>query len=142
NIKVEKELDPSLPKVFVDVGQIQQVLLNIILNAVEAMQDRGTLTIKTLHDAERKQVLLRIRDTGSGMTPQVREKIFEPFFTTKPRGVGTGLGLSIAYGIMQRHKGDILVQSAPGEGSEFTLVLPEGEEMVLADAELAGITQS
>ncbi|HNW58644.1 MAG TPA: [Fe-Fe] hydrogenase large subunit C-terminal domain-containing protein [bacterium] len=141
NIKVEKEIDPDLPKVFVDVGQIQQVLLNIILNAVEAMHDRGTLSLTTVHDAEKKQVLMRIRDTGTGMTPEIRAKIFEPFFTTKARGVGTGLGLSIAYGIMQRHRGDILVQSEPGEGSEFTLVLPEGEEMVMQDTELAGVQQ-
>jgi len=139
NVKVEQDLLPGLPKVFVDIGQIQQVLLNIILNAVEAMHEKGTLIITTTWDPAKQQVLLTIRDTGTGMSPELQARIFEPFFTTKPRGIGTGLGLSIAYGIIQRHHGEILVRSAPGEGSEFTIVLPEAEKMVMTDIELAGI---
>ncbi len=137
NINLEKHLDPDLPQVFVDVGQIQQVLLNIILNAVEAMPEKGTLAITTAWDEEKHRVLLRIRDTGTGMPSEVIGKIFEPFFTTKPRGKGTGLGLSIAYGIIQRHKGDILVQSKVGEGSEFTIVLPAANQMVMSDEAMA-----
>jgi signal transduction histidine kinase/NAD-dependent dihydropyrimidine dehydrogenase PreA subunit len=142
NIRVEKHLDPNLPQVFVDVGQIQQVLLNIILNAVEAMHDKGSLTITTAYEEEKRQVFLRIRDSGSGMPPEVQARIFEPFFTTKPHGVGTGLGLAIALGIIQRHKGDILVRSVVGEGSEFTIILPEGEAVVKSDADFVGITQA
>lgn len=137
NIHVDLDLAESLPKVFVDVGQIQQVLLNIILNAVEAMEERGSLAISTSWDEADKLVLLKIRDTGPGIPADVMDKIFEPFFTTKPRGKGTGLGLSIAYGIIQRHKGEIRVRSIVGEGSEFTILLPAAGEVVMSDATVA-----
>jgi two-component system, NtrC family, sensor kinase len=124
NIQVEQSYESALANVFVDVGQIQQVFLNIILNAVDAMQGRGVLTVKTERAADSAQVRVLIADTGCGMTKEIMDKIFEPFFTTKPRGTGTGLGLAIAYGIVQKHNGDILVQSQVGKGSCFTIELP------------------
>jgi len=124
NIQVVQELSTTLPNVFVDVGQIQQVFLNIILNAADAMDGKGTLTVRSEAATSAGSVLVSFIDTGSGMTPEVMAKIFEPFFTTKPRGQGTGLGLSIAYGIVQKHHGDILVQSQPGQGSTITVKLP------------------
>jgi two-component system, NtrC family, sensor kinase len=124
NIQVEQSYENALPNVFVDVGQIQQVFLNIILNAVDAMQGRGVLSVKTVGAADSTRVRVLIADTGCGMTKEIMEKIFEPFFTTKPRGTGTGLGLAIAYGIVQKHNGDILVQSEVGKGSCFTIELP------------------
>jgi len=124
NIQVVQQLQESLPNVFVDVGQIQQVFLNIILNAADAMNGRGTLSVRSETSPEGDQVLVSFSDTGSGMTPEIISRIFEPFFTTKPRGRGTGLGLAIAYGIVQRHHGDILVASQPGMGSTITVTLP------------------
>ncbi len=129
NIKVVQKLSPGLPQVFVDVGQIQQVLLNIILNAVEAMSGKGDLTISTAMESDGQYISLSIADNGSGMPPEVMDKIFEPFFTTKPRGKGTGLGLAIAYGIIQKHKGEILVKSEEGEGSDFIIRLPVAQKM-------------
>lgn len=124
NIQLEQSYDSQLPNVFADVGQMQQVFLNIILNAIDAMQGRGVLTVKTEQAGETDRVRVRIADTGCGMSKEVMAKIFEPFFTTKPRGTGTGLGLAIAYGIVQKHNGDILVQSQQGAGSCFTIELP------------------
>ena len=124
NIQVVQQLHDSLPNVFVDVGQIQQVFLNIILNAADAMSGKGVLTVRSETSPEGGHVLVSFSDTGSGMTPEIISRIFEPFFTTKPRGRGTGLGLAIAYGIVQRHHGDILVASQPGMGSTITVTLP------------------
>ncbi len=129
NVKVVQNLATGLPQVFVDVGQMQQVLLNIILNAVEAMSGKGELRITTTLEPDGPFIRLAIRDTGTGMSPDIVDKIFEPFFTTKPRGKGTGLGLAIAYGIVQKHKGEILVQSEVGEGSEFIIRLPIAQKM-------------
>nr|HPI73533.1 ATP-binding protein [bacterium] len=124
NIQVVQQLEDSLPNVLVDVGQIQQVFLNIILNAADAMNGRGTLSVRSRTSPEGDCVLVSFTDTGSGMTAEIISRIFEPFFTTKPRGQGTGLGLAIAYGIVQRHHGDILVASQPGMGSTITVKLP------------------
>jgi two-component system, NtrC family, sensor kinase len=124
NIEVKQVFQDSTPNVYADVGQLQQVFLNIILNAADAMNGRGTLTVASESTEDRLWVLVSFTDTGSGMTPEVMEKIFEPFFTTKPRGQGTGLGLSIAYGIVQKHHGEILVKSRPGHGSTITVKLP------------------
>jgi len=132
NIKVEMQLDPELPKVFVDVGQMQQVFLNIILNAVEAMEGKGSLSVSSRVEQQGQQVAITIRDDGPGMTPEVQKKIFDPFFTTKPQGKGTGLGLAIAYGIVQKHKGEIIVESRVGAGSQFTVRLPIAAQMKMA----------
>lgn len=129
NIKLARELEPDLPKVFVDVGQMQQVFLNIILNAAEAMNGKGSLMVKTRYDAQQDLIIVIIQDNGPGMSPDVMKKIFDPFFTTKPRGKGTGLGLAIAYGIVKKHRGDILVESTPGQGAKFLIHLPTAKNM-------------
>jgi two-component system, NtrC family, sensor kinase len=126
NIEVIKDLDPSISKVYADVGQMQQVFLNIILNAVEAMKGKGTLTLTTKN--RQGEVFASIRDSGPGMTADVIKKIFDPFFTTRPQGKGTGLGLAIAYGIVQKHRGKIQVNSQAEKGAEFQIVLPGAEE--------------
>ena len=110
----------------VDIGRVQQVLLNLVVNARDAMPDGGTLRIVTRpveHDGT-PYALIAIEDTGHGIERAVRERMFEPFFTTKGPGVGTGLGLSTVYGIVRQHGGFITVESAPGEGSTFCVYLP------------------
>jgi two-component system, NtrC family, sensor kinase len=121
-IKINREF-ANLPKVTCYASQINQVLMNILSNAAQAIEGSGEIYISTrLHTADK--VAISIRDTGRGMDRATVEKIFDPFFTTKGSGAGTGLGLSISYGVMQKHGGDILVQSQPGKGTEFTLILP------------------
>lgn len=123
-IRIEYDLDPSLPSVLADADQMRQVVLNIVLNAAEAMAGGGGLRVSSRADATAKTVELRFSDTGPGIPDDVRARIFEPFFTTKR--TGTGLGLSIAYGIMERHHGTLQVESARGQGTTFVLILPIG----------------
>ncbi len=135
-IQILYELSSELPPVIADRAQIQQVLLNLFVNAGDAMADKGTLTLGTRRVAAEEipfraytvkpgvYVELTVRDTGLGMTPEVRKRIFEPFFTTKKIGRGTGLGLASAYGIVKSHGGYIDVVSAPGEGATFYVYLP------------------
>ncbi|SFF26686.1 His Kinase A (phospho-acceptor) domain-containing protein [Fontimonas thermophila] len=112
----------QLPPIECSPSQLNQVFLNLITNAAQAIADTGRIYIHTAADAE--GVTIRILDTGCGMTEEVRARIFEPFFTTKPVGKGTGLGLSIVYRIVEDHGGRIEVRSAPGKGSEFKIRLP------------------
>lgn len=123
NIKLEWELDPSLPSIQLDPDQIRQVFLNLINNAGDAIGKNGTITITTSHDEE--HVKATISDTGIGMTSEQMAKIFLPFYTTKEVGKGTGLGLSISLSIVEAFGGRIEVQSMPGKGSSFTVVLPK-----------------
>ncbi len=125
-IKVVKEIDPGVPAIHGDKGRLEQVLVNLFKNACDAMGQGGTLTVRAAHAGG--VVSLGVRDTGSGIPPEVQAKIFEPFFTTKEVGKGTGLGLSIAYGIVAEHGGELRLSSAPGEGTEFTLVLPAHQD--------------
>ena len=124
----------------VDVAQLQQALMNLCLNAADAMPDGGTLTlttgVTTVTDAEaaelevppgRSWVTIAVSDTGCGMTPAVQRRIFEPFYTTKPLGKGTGLGLAMVYGAVKAHDGAIAVTSQPGQGSQFRLLLPAAD---------------
>lgn len=112
----------SLPPVPCIGSQINQVVMNLLVNAVQAIEEHGTITIRTGHDETK--VWIRIEDTGQGMPPEVAKRIFEPFYTTKPVGQGTGLGLSLSYDIVTRHGGSIEVHSVPGQGSTFSIFLP------------------
>jgi signal transduction histidine kinase/CheY-like chemotaxis protein len=121
-IEVRFDLEPRLLNVEADPSQIGQVLLNLAVNARDAMAGSGTLTVSTRNDGD--HVLLQVTDTGEGMDDETRHRIFEPFFTTKEVGSGTGLGLSTVYGIVTQSGGSIAVRSAPGEGATFTVRLP------------------
>lgn len=112
----------DLPEIDCFPGQINQVFMNILSNAIQAIPAEGKIFIKTWHD--QNNVKISIKDTGAGMTDEVRKKIFDPFFTTKDVGKGTGLGLSISFGIIQKHNGDIEVFSKPGDGTEFIIRIP------------------
>jgi two-component system NtrC family sensor kinase len=121
-IAIKEDLHEDLPRVNGDKGQLEQVLLNLSLNACEAMPDGGTLTVSTAaHDGN---VLVKVTDTGCGIKKEHLDRIFEPFFSTRPVGQGTGLGLSVSYGIVQQHGGSLEVDSREGEGTTFTMVLP------------------
>jgi signal transduction histidine kinase len=117
----------QVPPILGRPAQLNQVFTHVLLNAVQAIPERGVIHITTLHEGD--EVLVRIADTGHGMTPEVMAKIFTPFFTTKPPGKGAGLGLSISYGIISRHQGRIEVQSQPGQGSTFTIRLPVARDI-------------
>ncbi|MGE5313869.1 MAG: ATP-binding protein [Acidobacteriota bacterium] len=107
-----------------DEGQVQQSLLNILLNARDAMPDGGRISVSTSVNPNERTLTVSISDTGTGMEPEVQRHIFEPFFTTKDHGKGTGLGLSVVYGVMKSHNGSVSVQSTPGKGSIFSLTFP------------------
>lgn len=130
NIQVVRELQPTLPSILGDDSQLEQVFMNIILNAVQAMDEAGTLTISTNHDQKYDLVMIEFSDTGCGISPELIDRVFDPFFTTKEVGKGTGLGLAIAYGIISKHQGRMSVQSKEGEGTTFTIKLPVAEKMV------------
>ncbi len=126
NIELNLSLDASVPHVFIDKPQMQQVLVNLILNAVQSMSPRGRLSIKTL-STRKDFVTIEVRDTGKGIPPEFLPHIFDPFFSTK--GVeGTGLGMSISYGIIRSHKGTIKVESTVNVGTAFTIELPAYKE--------------
>ena len=125
-IRIEEDLTANLPEVSGDQNQLQQVLLNLALNACEAMPGGGTLTIRTA--CREGQVLIEVADSGHGIRREHLDKIFDPFFTTKPAGRGTGLGLSVSYGIVQQHGGTLEVFSDEGKGSTFTVSLPVVQE--------------
>jgi two-component system NtrC family sensor kinase len=124
--RVELLLTPGLPAVNCDGSQIQQVILNLVLNAAEATHSRegGSVAVQTQLAADARCIELRVRDNGEGIAPENLRKVFDPFFTTKSEGKGVGLGLAVVYGIVQAHDGDIDVKSKPGEGTEFTVSLP------------------
>jgi signal transduction histidine kinase len=125
-IEIEKHLSPSLPLVTADFDQLQQVSINLITNALQAMPEGGKLTLRT--SADDNQIKIEVQDTGQGISKENMHKLFTPFFTTKEKGKGVGLGLAVAYGIIQRHKGRLEVQSKEGEGTTFTIYLPRGHE--------------
>ena len=122
NIKIIKKLSINLPFVMVDETQIQQVFMNIVLNAAEAMEGQGELIIETSSDG--KFINAKFTDTGCGIPEQNIKKLFEPFFSTKTKGHGIGLGLAISYGIIKKHNGRINIDSEVGKGSTFTIQLP------------------
>ncbi len=122
NVTVVKQLAPNLPQPMADADQIQQVCTNLIMNAIQAMPQGGTLTVRTSADAAYLKV--EVQDTGVGIPPENMRKLFTPFFTTKREVKGVGLGLAVSYGIIQRHQGRIEVDSQAGRGSTFTVYLP------------------
>jgi CheY-like chemotaxis protein len=138
-VRIKMELSPSLTKAMVDANQLESALLNLSINARDAMPDGGQLRIATryapavpyLPDGVAANslgyVVLEVADTGVGMESGVKERVFEPFFTTKPLGQGTGLGLSMIYGFVQQSKGYIDLQSAPGKGTAVALYLPAAQ---------------
>lgn len=123
-IRLEKELADGLPAVQGNANQLQQVLMNLLINAQQAMEGHpGRVTLSTkLSGAD--GVEIRVADTGPGIPAEIRHRLFDPFFTTKPAGKGTGLGLSVTYGIIKDHKGEIRVESEPGQGATFIILLP------------------
>jgi len=125
-IIVEKQLDPNLPQFFGEEDQLQQVFMNLISNAVEAMEELGggVLNIKTEHPIKSGKIIVSFKDSGVGIPSENLSKLFEPFFTTKKKGKGVGLGLSVAYGIIQEHGGSIKVKSEQGKGATFTIEIP------------------
>jgi two-component system NtrC family sensor kinase len=124
DIRIVKSLDTQVPMVLLDANQIQQVFMNILLNAADAMPAGGVLTITSglIHEDSCLQV--RFSDTGTGISEKNLNRIFDPFFTTKADKKGTGLGLAVSYGIIDRHRGQIEVQSEEGKGTTFTIKLP------------------
>ena len=127
NVVVVDALAAGLPQVFADGHQVQQVLLNLIINAEQAMvsaHGRGSLVVRTWHDADQESVILEINDDGPGIPDDLQPKIFDPFFTTKEVGQGTGLGLTVAYAIVQEHGGRIRLESRPNRGASFYVELP------------------
>jgi signal transduction histidine kinase len=137
NVTIRTDLAPDIGSIMADVGQVEQIILNLAVNAQDAMPGGGTLIIATgeadldeehtrMHEGLEPgpYVLMSISDTGTGMDRETLPRIFEPFYTTKDVGEGTGLGLSIAYSIVEKHHGRIEVESRPGEGAEFRVVLP------------------
>ena len=128
-VSVVREYDAALPPVAVETGPLGQVVLNLVLNATQAMRGTGTLTIATRRCDSidgRAGAELAVRDTGPGIEPEILPRIFEPFFSTKGHTLGTGLGLSVSYGIVERHGGRIHVESALGAGTTFRVQLPLG----------------
>jgi len=126
-VQIERHFAPGLPRIHCSPSQINQVFLNIITNAVHAMpegrEQPGVITLRTLPEGE-DMVRVEIQDNGTGIAPQVLPKIFDPFYTTKPIGKGTGMGLSISFKIVQEHGGRILVDTEPGVGTVFSILLP------------------
>ena len=146
NIILSTVLSPRLHHVKIDPSQLDQVLMNLVVNARDAMPDGGRLTLETgnivrgtederaAETASGPHAMLAITDTGCGMTPDVMARIFEPFFTTKPVGVGTGLGLAMVFGVVRQSGGSIEVQSTPGSGSRFSLYFPAVPDPIPAEA--------
>ncbi len=144
HIAIDLHLATDLWSVRADAAQLEQVLVNLALNARDAMPDGGRLAIetgnrevtlgqaRTLEISPGSFVELIVRDTGVGIAPDVQARIFEPFFTTKPKGAGTGLGLSMVYGFVRQSGGTVTVQSAPGHGSSFSLLLPRTDDTTVA----------
>jgi PAS domain S-box-containing protein len=151
NVEIQIRLDPGAGAVNVDKGQVTQILMNLVVNARDAMPEGGRILVETrpvrlerparnalLEASPGAYVSLTVEDTGTGMTPEVKAKIFEPFFTTKGVGKGTGLGLSVVYGVVKQLGGGIELQSEPGKGTAFRIYLPEAREETFAALPQAG----
>lgn len=126
DVEMQIRLHPGLPLVTADEGQMEQILMNLVVNAQNAMPHGGNIAIETGTMAD--AAFIRVSDTGTGMDARTRSRIFEPFFTTRGDAMGTGLGLATVYGIVKQHQGDISVNSEPGKGARFTVSLPVCKE--------------
>ena len=124
HITIHKIYDPNLPDIESYNGQVNQVIMNLLTNAIQAIEEKGEITITTECLKHAQAIKIVITDTGKGIPEADQSHIFEPFFTTKEVGKGTGLGLSISYGIIQKHQGTIEVDSREGEGTTFRIVMP------------------
>jgi signal transduction histidine kinase len=122
NVRLNVGLDDNLPPIMGNQNNLQQVFLNLFINALQAMPDGGTLSVRARTENESLKVI--VNDTGIGIPKENLDSVFDPFFTTKELGKGTGLGLSVSYGIIQKHKGSITVDSEVGKGTSFTIMLP------------------
>jgi signal transduction histidine kinase len=122
-VAIVRDYGPDIPAIRTDVPLVRQVVLNLVLNAFQAIEGQGTITVSTRR-AGQDRVAIAVADTGVGIPPENMEKIFNPFFTTKAPGQGTGLGLSMCHGIVDRLGGAITVESEPGKGATFTVTLP------------------
>jgi two-component system NtrC family sensor kinase len=124
DITIHRDFGSALPNVRVEEMQLQEIALNLMTNSIQAMRERGHGNIWLATRSDREKVLLSVRDDGPGIDEEVQDRLFDPFVTTKPPGQGTGLGLSICYGVVKRYDGEIRVESTPGNGATFTVVLP------------------
>ncbi len=140
-VDVVLDFDPCLPSVKCDGSQMEQAALAVIMNAIEAMPDGGTLTIRTFIDMDADQAHIEISDTGIGIPEDVGSKVFEPFFTTKDEGKGTGLGLSVMYEIVQHHGGQVHFKSAAVGGTTFSIELPLQSEAHRSESSVATIAR-
>lgn len=122
HIRLAKDLAAAVPDMLLDIGQMQQVFANLLLNAIEAVKSEGEVRVRTVYHPERRLIEIEIADTGPGIPAENLPRIFEPFFSTKAKG--TGLGLAVTYGFVLNHQGDIKVQSQLGQGTTFTVQLP------------------
>ncbi len=139
-VRLETDLAPGLPAVLGSSNQLQQVLMNLMINAQQAMEGApGIVTVRT-RKTESGGVEIRVQDTGPGIPKEIADRIFEPFFTTKPSGKGTGLGLSVSFGIVKDHGGEIAVESIPGRGATFVITLPSHAPAPAPDGQLESVT--
>ena len=136
HVQIKKQLSDDLQETMLDENQIEQIFVNLLLNAVQAIEEKGVITVTSRMDENRKKALIEIADTGSGIPSKNMEKIFEPFFSTKPKG--TGLGLAVSYAIVKNHQGDINAFSKPGEGTRFVLEFPIIEPAPQPEEALSG----
>jgi len=126
--RLTADIEDGLPTMMIDADQIKQMLVNLVQNGLDAVADAGEVTVSARRGERPDSVVVSVRDNGCGISAENRAKLFTPFFTTKEPGKGTGLGLAIAYGVVKLHSGDITVESEPGNGAIFSVVLPVGYE--------------
>jgi PAS domain S-box-containing protein len=124
HLDIIRRYDEEIPVILLDEKKIKQVFINLIMNASHAIGGSGTIEIRTNYDQPNESIQVQVTDSGYGISNADMKRIFDPFFTTKPTGEGTGLGLSVSYGIIKDHGGEITVESEPGQGSTFTVILP------------------